>query len=287
MIIAATGHRPHKLGGHGPDMHKRLLHLARNYLQQHKPKAIISGMALGWDMAWAMAGLEFGIPLIAAVPFEGQESRWPLDKQKVHQRLLARASEVHIISPGGFAAEAFERRNRWMVDQAHRLAALWSGLPGGTARCVAYAEEQQKPVDNLWPLWQAPTGAPTPPTTNGLEAFTVQPIRIQYWRGERMRSPNGLKCVYVGRPTPFGNPFRMGSPQAPKRGDAVRLFEIYIAEHPELIREAKAKLRGKNLACWCPCDGQPCHADVLLRIANSQPQDTSRSRPSSEPRRQS
>ena len=28
------------------------------------------------------------------------------------------------------------------------------------------------------------------------------------------------------------------------------------------------ELRGKDLACWCPVDGQPCHADVLLRIAN-------------------
>ena len=32
----------------------------------------------------------------------------------------------------------------------------------------------------------------------------------------------------------------------------------------ESIREA---LRGKNLACWCALD-QPCHADVLLEIAN-------------------
>jgi hypothetical protein len=29
-----------------------------------------------------------------------------------------------------------------------------------------------------------------------------------------------------------------------------------------------AELRGKNLACWCPLD-QPCHADVLLEIANA------------------
>jgi hypothetical protein len=29
-----------------------------------------------------------------------------------------------------------------------------------------------------------------------------------------------------------------------------------------------APLRGKNLACWCALD-QPCHADVLLELANS------------------
>jgi hypothetical protein len=29
-----------------------------------------------------------------------------------------------------------------------------------------------------------------------------------------------------------------------------------------------AELRGRDLACWCPLDG-PCHADVLLEIANA------------------
>ncbi len=30
----------------------------------------------------------------------------------------------------------------------------------------------------------------------------------------------------------------------------------------------RAELRGKNLACWCKL-GEPCHADVLLEIANA------------------
>lgn len=29
------------------------------------------------------------------------------------------------------------------------------------------------------------------------------------------------------------------------------------------------ELEGKDLACWCPLD-QPCHADVLLELANNQ-----------------
>ena len=43
---------------------------------------------------------------------------------------------------------------------------------------------------------------------------------------------------------------------------------------PELFRAAGVttggQLRGKNLACWCPLD-QPCHADVLLEVANGKP----------------
>lgn len=33
------------------------------------------------------------------------------------------------------------------------------------------------------------------------------------------------------------------------------------------IDDVQRELRGKNLACWCPLD-QPCHADVLLEVAN-------------------
>lgn len=32
-------------------------------------------------------------------------------------------------------------------------------------------------------------------------------------------------------------------------------------------RKIRRELAGKNLACWCPLD-QPCHADVLLELAN-------------------
>jgi hypothetical protein len=40
-----------------------------------------------------------------------------------------------------------------------------------------------------------------------------------------------------------------------------------LAEHPDLVAAARAELAGRDLACWCPAD-HPCHADVLLDIAN-------------------
>ena len=42
---------------------------------------------------------------------------------------------------------------------------------------------------------------------------------------------------------------------------------IKVPEPPSLDR-IKAELRGRDLCCWCPLD-QPCHADVLLEIANA------------------
>ena len=50
---------------------------------------------------------------------------------------------------------------------------------------------------------------------------------------------------------------------------AVALFEKWLTMGGKHIaKAAKIELRGKNLACWCPLDG-PCHADILLKIANS------------------
>lgn len=69
--------------------------------------------------------------------------------------------------------------------------------------------------------------------------------------------------VYVGRPTRWGNPFFVGP--AEKR---VQLYERWITtQMPALLSEARKVLRGKNLACWCG-PGEPCHADVLLWLAN-------------------
>jgi hypothetical protein len=43
------------------------------------------------------------------------------------------------------------------------------------------------------------------------------------------------------------------------------------SEHLWRIGQHVHELRGKNLACWCK-PGEPCHADVLLELANSEPE---------------
>jgi|SRR5579871_4350333 len=113
-------------------------------------------MAVGCDIAWALAALDLAIPVIAAVPFDGQECRWPEKARLMHAEILARARKVHIVSPGPYAPDKYDRRNEWMVDQATKVVALWSGAAGGTANCVAYAGRTGKPVENLWPKWKAP-----------------------------------------------------------------------------------------------------------------------------------
>lgn len=71
-------------------------------------------------------------------------------------------------------------------------------------------------------------------------------------------------AVYVGRPSKWGNPFVVGRDGV--QGECVTLYEDWISEQPELQAAAKMELQGKDLVCWC--HPRPCHAEVLLRIAN-------------------
>lgn len=103
-------------------------------------------------------------------------------------------------------------------------------------------------------------------------------IRLSRARGWRL-PPNS---VVVARPTPWGNPYIVG-----RHGTAARCVELYthlLAGYVVVssssvdvdaclaaqrhVREHVGELRGKNLACWCQL-GAPCHADVLLAIANA------------------
>lgn len=98
------------------------------------------------------------------------------------------------------------------------------------------------------------------------------PERIQRQRTRGWKMPPNT--VYVGRPSKWGNPYRVGQPDPMLAGnvmtasDALRMYEWYLEANPVLQAEAIMLLHGKDLACWCK-PGEPCHADVLLRLANN------------------
>jgi ribA/ribD-fused uncharacterized protein len=71
-------------------------------------------------------------------------------------------------------------------------------------------------------------------------------------------------AVYVGRPTKWGNPFVIG--QDGDRDEVVAKYEAWVVTQPDLMA-ALGELKGKNLVCWCAPSA--CHADVLMRLANS------------------
>lgn len=151
-IIAATGHRPQKLGGFSDVVNDRLKALAIAYFRKTDPDKIISGMALGWDTAVALAAIELGIPLVAAIPFHGQELRWYEESQEIYHSILVSATEKVIVCPGSYSPASMNKRNEWMVDNCNHLVALWDGSSGGTGNCMKYAKEKVS-VTNLWKSW--------------------------------------------------------------------------------------------------------------------------------------
>lgn len=151
IIICGTGHRPSKLGGYGEAVFENLKVHATRYFKLVGPVKVISGMALGWDQAIAVAALELGIPVSAYVPFAGQEDAWPAESQRRYRCILGGCAEVVIVSPGGYSPAAMQIRNRCMVDDADVVLALWDGSSGGTANCVNYALKKNKFIQNLWP----------------------------------------------------------------------------------------------------------------------------------------
>lgn len=157
MIIAATGHRPERIGGHDLKTRRALGALAVEALSRLQPDQVISGMALGWDQAVAAAAHLLNIPFIAAVPFPGQHSLWPDDAERRYHRLLDLADKVVFVSDIDVPVnKALQKRNEWMVDRANRMLALWDGSFGGTHNCIVYARKRGVPVDNLWPYWSMP-----------------------------------------------------------------------------------------------------------------------------------
>lgn len=154
-IIAATGHRPDKLGGYGDVSAALLTAFAGTMLNKYEGKiAVVSGMALGWDQAIAVAALARDIDLVAAVPFKGQERKWPQEAQRRYREILDRAKKVVYVCEEGYAAYKMHHRNKWMVDRATEILALWNGSAGGTKNCVDYAILKNKSVVNVWGDWQ-------------------------------------------------------------------------------------------------------------------------------------
>jgi hypothetical protein len=73
-------------------------------------------------------------------------------------------------------------------------------------------------------------------------------------------------CVLVDRTTKWGNPYRIGEDGT--REEVIAAYEGWITRLIEELPDLYdiETLRGKDLVCWCA--PEPCHADVLLRLAN-------------------
>ncbi len=76
-------------------------------------------------------------------------------------------------------------------------------------------------------------------------------------------------AVYVGRPSKWGNPFKVGRDVKGRlwtRTEVIQLYRSWVTDQHELMLSLH-ELKGKDLVCWCA--PLPCHADILLELANA------------------
>jgi hypothetical protein len=72
-------------------------------------------------------------------------------------------------------------------------------------------------------------------------------------------------AVYVGRPSKWGNPFVIGKDGT--RAEVIAKYEEWL--HDSGLINQIGELAGRDLVCWCA--PEPCHGDVLLKLANGPP----------------
>ncbi len=99
--------------------------------------------------------------------------------------------------------------------------------------------------------------------------------RIQLRRTKGWRNPEG--AVVVAWPSKWGNPWTVDPARATNppsnecratAAEVVAIYRDWVAyAAPFTVDDVRRELAGRDLACWCPLD-QPCHADVLLELAN-------------------
>jgi hypothetical protein len=98
------------------------------------------------------------------------------------------------------------------------------------------------------------------------------PKRVQLKRSRGWLKPEG--SIVVSRPSKLGNPWHFGP--STSRAAAVDSYRRWLrgemGGHLSFERQkvlaSLPEIRGRDLACWCPLE-EPCHADVLLELANA------------------
>lgn len=144
-----TGHRSAKLPWRGNEADPRCAALkariaeAVEGLYDQGVRHFICGMATGCDMyfAEAVAALRErrpGVTLEAAIPCEDQDRRWTHELSERYDGLLAQCDSRTLISRS-YTPECMMRRNRYMVDNAGTVLAVFNGSPGGTFNTLRYA----------------------------------------------------------------------------------------------------------------------------------------------------
>lgn len=163
-----TGYRPYRFRftpeGLRPERIQQALADQIGRLYAGGCRRFITGMCIGVDLWAAQAVLRLQqmhpeVSLSAVIPFEGQENRWTMAQQQEYRRIRERCTdETVLFSPREAAEDAaacYRERNRYMVDQAGTVLAVFSfdaaDTRSGTAATVRYARKRMRRIVYIHP----------------------------------------------------------------------------------------------------------------------------------------
>ena len=132
------------------------LALTINLIENEGVTHFISGMAIGVDMyaAEIVLGLKAsypGITLESAIPCESQAAKWSEALRDRYFDIASKCDKETLIQTH-YSPDCMDKRNRYMVDHADVLIAVWDGSPSGTGKTVRYAHQQGKSVTIIDPV---------------------------------------------------------------------------------------------------------------------------------------
>lgn len=158
MTCCFTGHRPSKLPWKGDERDPRCLALKRElvthieYAYLGGFRHFICGMALGCDLYFCQAALDLRdekypeMKVEAAIPCPEQADRWSAAHRARYRELLDRCDWETLVQRH-YDAGCMMRRNRYMVDHASLVIAVFDGSAGGTLSTLSYAVKQAVKTD--------------------------------------------------------------------------------------------------------------------------------------------
>lgn len=161
-ICSFTGHRPQTLPFGYKERDPRCKKLKRvlraEIIRQIRGGVthFISGMALGIDMYAAEIVLDLKkkypcVTLEAAIPCETQALKWREQDRDRYYGIIEQCDKETLIQKQ-YSSDCMHKRNRYMVDQADVVIAVWNGQPSGTGKTVEYAIEKGKTVAVIDPV---------------------------------------------------------------------------------------------------------------------------------------
>lgn len=156
-----TGHRPQRLGypEHSAQcaaLKAKIRAVLIDLIENRGFTHFITGMALGVDLYAAQIVLDIKadhptVTLECALPCAAQADGWPPHDRAVYARILAQCDRQTLLQTA-YTRGCMQKRNRYMVNHADCVLAVWNGIPSGTGSTVKYARAKQVPVLLLDPL---------------------------------------------------------------------------------------------------------------------------------------